>query len=69
MERERLERHSENIMVCKNCGERFKFSEVVSFLDSCELPGDLLWINGCKKCGGIHYDEIEKGCICIGEDS
>lgn len=57
MNKEKLDEHINNIMVCKKCGKEYKYLEVISYMDSCELPGDLLWIKGCKNCGGIHYDE------------
>ena len=64
MERKELLKHTDSIMRCKNCGEEYKYFEVVAEMDSAGLPGELIWINGCKKCGGIHYDEIRPGDIC-----
>lgn len=53
-----LERHSENIMVCKKCGTVYKYFDVVMRMDSSELPGDLVWMTSCKECGVIDYREI-----------
>lgn len=59
MQRDVLETHTDNIMRCKKCGTEHKYFEVVSFMDSCELPGNLVWMNGCTKCGAIDYEEID----------
>lgn len=57
MKRSELEKHIGNTMRCKKCGATYKFEDVVAIMDSCELPGNAWWINGCKNCGGINYDE------------
>ena len=46
-------------MKCKKCGTEHKYFEAVAMMDSSELPGDLVWMKGCKKCGAIDYDEID----------
>lgn len=58
MDRADLEKHTNHKMKCKSCGETYSYFDVVAYMDSCELPGNLIWINGCKKCGGMDYEEI-----------
>ena len=63
MKRDELYKHENNIMRCKKCGAEYKYFEIVARGDSCELPGNMLWMRSCKKCGECIFDEIESGDI------
>jgi len=58
MQREELEKHKDNKMICKKCGRVHRYFEVVAKFDSSELPGDLLWMNSCKGCGCLDFEEV-----------
>ena len=60
MRREELEKHTKNKMRCKNCGKEFDYFDIVMFMDSADLPGNLVSMVACDNCGKFGFDEIER---------
>lgn len=58
MDAEELNKRESHKMKCKKCGAEYKYFEVIARMDSAGLPDNLVWINGCKNCGGMDYEEI-----------
>lgn len=56
MDAKELEKNIDGLMVCKDCGAVFKYTEVVAMLDSSELPGNMVCMSACKNCGGFNYE-------------